>query len=362
LVASLTEEHARVTRISFIGYSAGGLFSRYCVGLMQLNGFFDRITPVSFVTLACPHLGVRRGSPSAFSRVFNSVAGWAVYRSGAQLTLADRHGPAAECLLLAMSRPSSVFVSGLQRFPRLVLFANAVADRTVPYHTASLRRRNVYSLATEGFDLRSRFSQFPHVIASADALKLMQLHKSSLQPAACDGTEGQVVLREAESTGSWLEVAARVGIMAALLPVWLVAAPTVTALIIRSKNSANVGQLQYPVPAGDCGAATSDAHVAQGAATTFGVSHAEQGLHTASHAEQGLHTASHAEQGLHTASTSTCDMKSEILQGIGELPWLRVDVCLPGPHTHGRIVVRRPWIDGSGQDVVKFLVEVALLR
>jgi hypothetical protein len=25
-------------------------------------------------------------------------------------------------------------------------------------------------------------------------------------------------------------------------------------------------------------------------------------------------------------------------------------------------VVRRPWIDSSGQDVVKFLVEVAMLR
>ena len=61
-------------------------------------------------------------------------------------------------------------------------------------------------------------------------------------------------------------------------------------------------------------------------------------------------------------STSACDIKSEILKGIGELPWFRVDVSLPGSHTHGRIVVRRPWVDSSGQDVVRFMLQVALLR
>ena len=339
-VASRTEAEVRVTRISFIGYSAGGLFSRYCVGLMQMNGFFDQVTPVSFVTLACPHLGVRRGSSNTWSRVFNSVAAWATYRSGAQLTLADTHGPAEECLLLAMSRPNSVFVDGLRRFARLVAFANVTSDRTVPYHTASLRRRNVYSLAADGFDLRRRLREFPHVVACPDSLKLMQLQLKS-----DDSGEEKVAFQEHQEASSWFETCARIGMVTILLPVWLVVAPTVTAVILRRKNSANVGQLEYVVPATD--------HEAEGC----GVAAVDVVINELSSESQGSAEHDHPE-----AITAARDIKGEILKGIGELPWMRVDVSLPGSHTHGRIVVRRPWIDGSGQDVVKFLVEVALLR
>jgi hypothetical protein len=348
-VAYQTQVDACVTRISFIGYSAGGLFSRYCVGLMQMNGFFDQITPMSFVTLACPHLGVRRGSTNTYSRVFNAIAGWAVYRSGAQLTLADAHGPAHECLLLAMSRPNSVFVNGLRRFARLVAFANVTSDRTVPYHTASLRRRNVYSLAMDGFDLRSRLQNFPHVVATLDSLKLLQQQKGNLQSNGDCGSEGQVSVQEQPPGGSWLEAGARVGIMAILLPVWLVLAPTVSAVIIHRKSSAKVGQLQYPVPLSDKESEDSNSSAAAVQVSVFERASAASRSADSQRAPTAAVTAAH-------------DIKADILQGIGELPWLRVDVSLPGSHTHGRIVVRRPWIDSSGQDVVKFLVEVAMLR
>jgi hypothetical protein len=345
-VSSQTDAQARVTRISFIGYSAGGLFSRYCVGLMQMRGFFDQVAPISFVTLACPHLGVRRGRVNAWNRMFNSVAAWAVYRSGAQLALADKQGLANECLLLSMSRPNSVFILGLCRFTRLVAFANVTADRTVPYHTASLRRHNVYAPATQGFDLSTRLHDFPHVVASADAVKLMQLHNDALQPNAGEGGGGQVAVQEHEPSGSWLlgslATGARLGIITCLLPVWLVVAPTVSAVIIRRKEAANIGQLHYAVPA------------APGHSVAAAVDVAVQDIDIAAVGGGG-------DVQLAAAAASR-DIKSDILLGIGLLPWLRVDVCLPGPHTHGRIVVRRPWIDGSGRDVVKFLVEVALLR
>ena len=346
--ASQTEEQVRVTRISFIGYSAGGLYSRYCVGLMQMNGFFDRVTPMSFATLACPHLSVRRGSGSTLSRVFNSVAGWAVYRSGAQLTLADADGPGNECLLLAMSRPNSVFVTGLQRFARLVAFANISSDRTVPFHTASLRRRNVYSLAAEGFDSRRRLREFPHVVASPDASKLMELHINATKPSSDNICEAQIAVQEhAQAGSSWLESSLRVGMMTLLLPVWVLVAPAVTAVILRRKNASNVAQLQFPMPAagqdvGDCDSAAVGVAVGEAVAAS--------------------EASAVDDDDDDDVDASSCDIKSEILKGIGELPWFRVDVNLPGAHTHGRIVVRRPWIDSCGQDVVKFLVEVALLR
>jgi hypothetical protein len=332
-VGSQAAAQVRITRVSFIGYSAGGLFSRYCIGLMQMRGFFDEVTPVSFVTLACPHLGVRRGSNTTLSRVYNSIAAWAVYRSGAQLTLADTHGAASECLLLAMARPDSVFVTGLRRFARLVAFANVTADRTVPFHTASLRRRNVYSLAADGFDLRARLRQYPHIVACPDVLRLMQVHASAMQ----------VAVQEHEQQGSWLEACARIGMVTLLLPVWLVVAPTVTSVILHRKNSANVGQLQFPVPA----AADQNAAVCDAAAVSVAVDDDAAAAHAGADADD---------------SASACDIKSDILKGIGELPWFRVDVSLPGSHTHGRIVVRRPWVDSSGQDVVRFMLQVALLR
>ena len=72
--------------LSLVGYSAGGLFVRYCVGLMEHEGFFSgsnetdsetetktdttpttpttttpynfTVTPLHLVTIATPHLGV----------------------------------------------------------------------------------------------------------------------------------------------------------------------------------------------------------------------------------------------------------------------------------------------------------------
>jgi hypothetical protein len=246
-----------------------------------------------------------------------------------------------------MSRPKSVFVTGLRRFARLVAFANVTADRTVPFHTASLRRRNLYSLGADGFDLRARLRDFPHIVASPDSLTLLQLQKHAFQSTAGYGSEGQVALLEHESGGGWLELGARLSIMTILLPVWLVVAPTVTAVIVHRKNAANVGKLKYCLPAAEAGTADWDT-------AAVGVSVIQRATST--------NGGTDALQLPAAVVASARDIKSEMLQGIGSLPWLRVDVSLPGAHTHGRIVVRRPWIDSGGQDVVKFLVEVALVR
>lgn len=44
-----------------VGHSLGGLYIRYCIGLMADSDFFGRfhVTPACFVTIASPHLGVR---------------------------------------------------------------------------------------------------------------------------------------------------------------------------------------------------------------------------------------------------------------------------------------------------------------
>eukprot|EP00008_Paramoeba_atlantica_P009376 CAMPEP_0201491218 /NCGR_PEP_ID=MMETSP0151_2-20130828/28999_1 /ASSEMBLY_ACC=CAM_ASM_000257 /TAXON_ID=200890 /ORGANISM="Paramoeba atlantica, Strain 621/1 / CCAP 1560/9" /LENGTH=331 /DNA_ID=CAMNT_0047877475 /DNA_START=54 /DNA_END=1046 /DNA_ORIENTATION=+ len=46
---------------SFIGHSLGGLYGRYCMGELYRRGLFDSILePVSFLTIATPHLGSKK--------------------------------------------------------------------------------------------------------------------------------------------------------------------------------------------------------------------------------------------------------------------------------------------------------------
>jgi len=44
-----------------VGHSLGGLYLRYCIGLMEKNNFFQRfsVTPACFASVASPHLGFR---------------------------------------------------------------------------------------------------------------------------------------------------------------------------------------------------------------------------------------------------------------------------------------------------------------
>lgn len=74
-----------------VGHSLGGLYIRYCIGLMEESGFFARfhVTPACFVTVASPHLGVRArlnisglqgenllGSFGRLARTHPKVTGW----------------------------------------------------------------------------------------------------------------------------------------------------------------------------------------------------------------------------------------------------------------------------------------------
>eukprot|EP00955_Chlamydomonas_euryale_P049473 354264-Chlamydomonas_euryale.AAC.2 len=59
------EEGLRVTKLSFIGYSLGGLISRYAVGILYARGWLaggsgGGVEPVNFVTVAAPHIGAYR--------------------------------------------------------------------------------------------------------------------------------------------------------------------------------------------------------------------------------------------------------------------------------------------------------------
>jgi hypothetical protein len=150
------------TRISFIGHSLGGVMIRYCIGLLQEDGFFgsdrslQQMQPVMYVSIASPHLGVH--SLDAFRQ---TLARWAIPKTGAALLLEDD-----EKLLLNMSLAHSKYMLGLQRF-QLFAYGNLVGDALVPMDTACLCDSSAQLFAVD--------SDASAACVSADAVEVGQL-------------------------------------------------------------------------------------------------------------------------------------------------------------------------------------------
>lgn len=82
LSSSSTSKTKKVTQFSFLGYSLGGLIGRFAMGILELEGFFDKVEPMYFVTMATPHLGIRKPPKSTWSKVFNYISSRMLSRSG----------------------------------------------------------------------------------------------------------------------------------------------------------------------------------------------------------------------------------------------------------------------------------------
>lgn len=120
-----------VEKISFIGYSLGGLILRYAVGRLYNEGFFKIVTPMNFVTLASPNLGTSR-KQSVLNSIFNSIQTNVLVRVGYQFNLQDNYID-GKPLLVIMSDPEYDFYKGLALFKRRSCFANILGDRSVRY-------------------------------------------------------------------------------------------------------------------------------------------------------------------------------------------------------------------------------------
>lgn len=111
-VQELARQMPHLKKFSMIGHSLGGLYNRYCIGVLLSRGFFNKIEPMvrpvaapplslcsncdewlstgqNFVTLATPHLGIRRPRRGATNAIFNALMQNIFSRTGAQLMLKD---------------------------------------------------------------------------------------------------------------------------------------------------------------------------------------------------------------------------------------------------------------------------------
>lgn len=125
------KDHLKVSKISIVGYSLGGLISRCVVGKLYSMGFFEEVSPVFFCTFATPHVGVHFFRQNIFDYVGNSMGKFLFGTTGLQLFLAD-----SQSLLLKMSDPESDYFHGLELFDSRLLLANAKNDRSVAFYTS----------------------------------------------------------------------------------------------------------------------------------------------------------------------------------------------------------------------------------
>ncbi|KAK6906990.1 hypothetical protein I203_100979 [Kwoniella mangroviensis CBS 8507] len=146
-IERLEDQGKDVVGFSVMGYSLGGLISRYIIGVLHSRhpSFFSRHKPISFSTAATPHLGVLKYG-TLTNTVVHTVGRQLFSRSGRQIYCLDK-GPEWEGrgLLELMADPDHVFIQALKKFPKVMIIANGCEDQTVPYPTASISSSDPFS-------------------------------------------------------------------------------------------------------------------------------------------------------------------------------------------------------------------------
>lgn len=140
----LSNKGHRITKISVIGYSLGGLIARYAIGLLNERGIFKKIQPVNFTTFATPHLGVRTPLNGYHSHIWNVLGARTLSTSGRQLFCIDKFRDTGRPLLAVLADPKSIFIPALALFQHRSLYANILNDRTVTYYTASISQTDPF--------------------------------------------------------------------------------------------------------------------------------------------------------------------------------------------------------------------------
>jgi hypothetical protein len=159
------ERPYKITSISFIAHSLGGLVQTYAIAYIQKHSpqFFDLIKPVNFVALATPFLGLSNENPLYVKFALDSGL---VGRTGKDLGLTWRAptiarsgwgaivgnlGETAHKKVYGDSQPESkpllrILPTGpahtaLKKFRNRTVYSNVVNDGIVPLRTSCLLRR-----------------------------------------------------------------------------------------------------------------------------------------------------------------------------------------------------------------------------
>ncbi|KAL2794287.1 putative serine esterase-domain-containing protein [Aspergillus keveii] len=152
------DHHAyRITSISFIGHSLGGLVQTYAIAYIQKHSpeFFDKIRPINFIALATPFLGLSNENPMyvRFALDFGLVgrtgqdlglswtaprvrSGWETIIGGKPDSSKSPSDARAKPLLRIL--PSGPAHEVLAKFKHRTVYSNLVNDGIVPLRTSCL--------------------------------------------------------------------------------------------------------------------------------------------------------------------------------------------------------------------------------
>ncbi|TAQ88077.1 Lysophospholipase/Carboxylesterase [Chlorociboria aeruginascens] len=144
-VDKLAKAGQEIKKISIIGYSLGGLVARYCVGLLDNKGFFEKVKPINLHTFATPHLGVRTPLRGWHNNLWNILGARTLSASGRQLFTIDNFRDTGRPLLEILADPESIFIKGLAKFERRTLYANIVNDRSAVYYTTGISKTDPFT-------------------------------------------------------------------------------------------------------------------------------------------------------------------------------------------------------------------------
>eukprot|EP00741_Cyanophora_paradoxa_P016674 tig00020934_g16103.t1 len=364
-------------------------------------------------------MGSRRSPRSLWNKIFNWGAARLIGRSGRQLLLEDAHGPGGRPLLAAMSEPAGSFVQGLSLFEHRVLYANAVNDITVPYCTAAIACRNPYRDPPSAiWKAPSIAREFPHIVRvssgaagtcdrgecssgagrAANGVAAGASHHCPAEPmeggsrgggggtlagsfrglertlshhCPAEGGGGYRCGADSPDLDSILEAGLReismgpgtgAGIEEGVPPSSSVAAALRLAGSAGRRpgtprpasRGASISPSPSPTPRpASRGAPSSGPWSALRPASPTPAPPSEP----RSPRDTGTPNMAENEEVLFRADAKR-EALVEMYRGLNSIPWTRVDVRLPGPTSHGHIVVRVPLLNSCGADVVEHIVRV----
>ncbi|KAH8695565.1 putative lipase/serine esterase [Talaromyces proteolyticus] len=136
----LAEKGYHIKKLSVVGYSLGGLVARYAIGLLQANGWLDKVEPVNFTTFVSPHVGVRSPLKGLPNHIWNILGARTVSMSGRQMFMIDDFRGTGQPLLSLLADPNSIFMRGLAKFRHRTAYANIVNDRSTVFYTTAMSK------------------------------------------------------------------------------------------------------------------------------------------------------------------------------------------------------------------------------
>lgn len=377
----------QVRSISFIGYSAGGLFVRYAVGVLHDEGLFSKkgIILDKVISVATPHLGVRSSPRVRMGRLKNGLLGVLgnAYggRSLEQMALADSHAPDGNPLVLHMSLPGTRYTDALKACKGVFFYANAWNDNTVSYCTAAVAKTNQYRHLTNAPQLEG-FPFIAGVFPISDDQDLQRHGESNISgyaraPLRASGTaiepaderpargpespEIPAVRNDMPMASSGVGTAAAAMVIAPILVVQFVllifplriahSVCTDDEFKHKTAESTNSDDKNCSRVKGETPSPDENPLLEDGPERSIDPS-----------GELGN-------------SEAKMMVKADVLKGEvdgvpaairrnlarPDLGIRRVDVCLPGLHTHGSIVVRRRRVNQDGKVVIAHMASLLLV-